>query len=109
MGFYLGAVAATVIVLIIYNYLTGIDRHTKANSRAIECYIVFSEKDGIKRFLEQMGKEGFRVSDISFQKNMVDSDHLTVTLTISSENNFNHDNMLKYLMGFDYIDFAAES
>ncbi|MCR5785316.1 MAG: MgtC/SapB family protein, partial [Eubacterium sp.] len=93
MGFYMGAIVATVIVLVIYNYLTGIDKRTKANSRVIECYIVFADNEGVKKFLEQMSMEGFRVSDIMFQKNMVEKEHPTVTLTISSETNFNHDSL----------------
>ncbi|MCR5784789.1 MAG: hypothetical protein K6G40_03975, partial [Eubacterium sp.] len=62
-----------------------------------------------KKFLEQMSMEGFRVSDIMFQKNMVEKEHPTVTLTISSETNFNHDSLLKYLMEFEYIDYASEA
>ena len=109
IGFYEGAIAGGIVVLLIMEFLEKMEGVMRNHSQIMDVYLEFDGKKLFSNFLTCARDNGFEVSNIQMNKNkhMKDSE-LSVVLTLESQTKRTQEEMLSVISNMEGVDFIEK-
>ena len=109
IGFYEGAIAGGIVVLLIMEFLEKMEGVMRNHSQIMDVYLEFDGKKMFSNFLTCARDNGFEVSNIQMNKNkhMKDSE-LSVVLTLESQTKRTQEEMLSVISNMEGVDFIEK-
>lgn len=109
IGFYEGAIAGGIVVLLIMEFLEKMEGVMRNHSQIMDVYLEFDGKKMFSNFLTCARDNGFEVSNIQMNKNkhMKDSE-LSVVLTLESQIKRTQEEMLSVISNMEGVDFIEK-
>lgn len=109
IGFYEGAIAGGIVVLLIMEFLEKMEGIIRNHSQIMDVYLEFDGKKMFSNFLTCARDNGFEVSNIQMNKNkhMKDSE-LGVVLTLESRIKRTQEEMLSVIGNIEGVDFIEK-
>lgn len=86
IGFYSGAVAAVIAIVLIFRYFKIINYYVNKHLRAIEVYIELESPQYIAGFLEILREENFKVSSFEIGQTRIRDEGVSILATIETGN-----------------------
>ena len=107
-GFYVGAFACTVIVLIATSLLYGLENDKKERRKNVEIYIEIDDAHKVNEFIKKLDKEFSAKNFMVVSSRSGKVDDIGIEAIFPIENN-NDENLLDRLAAFDEVIYAIES
>lgn len=109
IGFYEGAIMASLVILFIFTAMHHIDRMAVAGSRTLELYVEFCEGGRLSSFLDYAHMNGIRISQVEFTRPKYDEqDQLAVLISLRLPKRHNHMEVVEELRRVEGVNFIEE-
>lgn len=84
IGFYFGAVVATILILIIFVYMTRVDEYAYEHSHVLDLYVELYSEDKISEFIRSVKEQQYKIVNFEIMKakKNPNQDMLHITMNI---------------------------
>ncbi|MDO4295405.1 MAG: MgtC/SapB family protein [bacterium] len=109
IGFYEGAIAAGVAVLLVMTILQKLDHYMQARSRFLHLYLNFSSTETMNQFIEYCKEEKIQVLDMQISKGRGASKGMVVSMfTIKISGRCKHMDVIKEFAALEGVKYIEE-
>lgn len=111
IGFYSGAVITTVLVLILYRFLGGVDGLAYKHARILDLYIEFESRRAVTVFVEELKKLNYKILHLELNKPKKKNgkeDVVNAVLVVRAGMEVKRTQMVSQISSIEGVDYVEE-
>lgn len=109
IGFYTGAIACAVIVLMVMTVMTGLDARLRLKSKQVNFFGEFLSMEDLGKFMDMLRQNGYKLNDLELDHSGRSvHDLVGATFWIELDRPASHIEVLQKLSGFEGVRYIEE-